>query len=167
MDYFKIALSVQKKLKNSFLIETELRNGVMAQHILEFSNELMAKGYQVACQFLEKKMHKEAQAAFFFLSVINSSTHEYWLGLGMATQLCHEYEKAIDAYEIAALCDLYSPTPYFYLAKCLFAIHDQEASLEALNLAIEIADEREEYTELIEQAKKAKKLLLLEKGYES
>ena len=57
----------------------------------------------------------------------------------MSTQLCHEYEAAIDAYELAAICDISSPIPYFYLAKCLFAIHDRESALKALDLAIETA----------------------------
>jgi hypothetical protein len=53
-----------------------------------------------------------------------------------------------------------SPVPYFYLAKCLFAIHDRESALQALNLAIESAGELEEYTELKQQAEMAKEILL-------
>ena len=78
----------------------------------------------------------------------------------MSTQLCQNYEAAIDAYELAALCDISSPIPYFYLAKCLFAIHDRESALQALDLAIETANELEQYAELKQQAKMAKEMLL-------
>ena len=80
----------------------------------------------------------------------------------MAAQRSGEYEAAIDAYEMAAILDIDSPVPYFYLAKCLFAIHDRESSLQALDLAIEYAADREEFFDLKLQATEARKLLILD-----
>jgi tetratricopeptide (TPR) repeat protein len=73
-----------------------------------------------------------------------------------------DYEAAIDAYEMAAMHDITSPVPYFYLAKCLFAIHDRESALQAIDLALEYAEESSDYDELKEQAKAARALLLKE-----
>ena len=78
----------------------------------------------------------------------------------MSTQMLGDYEAAIDAYEMAAICKLESPVPYFYLAKCLFAVHDRESSLKALDLAIEYAGDDFEFIELKDQAILARDLLL-------
>ncbi len=78
----------------------------------------------------------------------------------MATQMCQDYEAAIDAYELAAIADIANPVPYFYLAKCLFAIHDRENALQALDLAIETANDLEKYADLKQQAEVAKQIIL-------
>lgn len=156
---FKLSKKAKEKLKNKALLKRELAEGKTAQEIMGFSDESMAKFYRAAYQIFEHGRYKDAANAFLFLATLNPHNHEYWLGLGMATQMCHDYEAAIDAYELAALNEITSPVPYFYLAKCLFAVHDRENALQALNLAIESADEIEEYADLKQQALAARKLL--------
>lgn len=161
---FRLSEEAKKKLKNKKLLKKELADGKTAQEIMGFSNETMAKFYKAAYFLFEHKRYTDAANAFLFLATLNPHHHDYWLGLGMSTQMSHEYEAAIDAYELAALCDISSPVPYFYLAKCLFAIHDHKSALQALDLAIETADEIDEYAELKWQAKKAKEILLKHEG---
>lgn len=157
---FQLSKKVKAKLKNKKLLQKELAEGKTAQEIMEFSDETMAKFYRAAYLLFEHKRYQDAANAFLFLATLNPHQHEYWLGLGMATQLSQDYEAAIDAYELAALYNIESPVPYFYLAKCLFAIHDRESALQALNLAIETADDIEEYAELKKQAEQAKEMLI-------
>lgn len=157
---FHLSKEAKEKLKNKELLQKELAEGKTAQEIMGFSNATMAKFYRAAYLLFEHEKYKDAANAFLFLATLNPHNHEYWLGLGMATQLCHDYESAIDAYELAALHEISSPVPYFYLAKCLFAVHDRENALQALDLAIETADGIEEYAELKQQAETAKSLLL-------
>jgi type III secretion system low calcium response chaperone LcrH/SycD len=157
---FQLSPKVKKKLKNKKLLKKELSEGKTAQEIIEFSDATMAKFYGAAYQLFEHKRYKDAANAFLFLATLNPYNHEYWLGLGMATQMCQDYESAIDAYELAAISNLSSPVPYFYLAKCLFAIHDRESALQALDLAIETANNIPDYQELKQQAIMAKKILL-------
>jgi type III secretion system low calcium response chaperone LcrH/SycD len=157
---FQLSKKVKDKLKHKEQLKAELAAGKTAQEILEFSDSTMAKFYRAAYYLFEHKRYSDAANAFLFLATLNPHHHDYWLGLGMATQMCQDYESAIDAYELAALCDIASPVPYFYLAKCLFAIHDRESALQALDLAIETAGEIEDYEELKHQAQEAKRLLL-------
>lgn len=157
---FKLSKKVKEKLKNKALLKKELAAGKTAQEILEFKNETMAKFYKAAYHLFEHKRYTDAANAFVFLVTLNPHNHDYWLGLGMSTQMCGDYEAAIDAYEMAAVIDSESPVPYFYLAKCLFAIHDRESALQALDLALEYADDRSDYIELKQQALAARKLLL-------
>jgi type III secretion system low calcium response chaperone LcrH/SycD len=157
---FSLPDEMKEILRASTSLKKALEQGRTAQEILKFSDEKMGKFYQNAYQLFELKMYEDASCAFLFLATLNPHNHDYWLGLGMATQLCHEYEAAIDAYELAAIIDIDSPVPYFYLAKCLFAIHDRESSLQALELAIETAGEKEEFAELRRHAEMAKEVLL-------
>jgi type III secretion system low calcium response chaperone LcrH/SycD len=157
---FRFSSEIKQQIKDRAALKKELILGKTPQELAHFSHATMAKFYQAAYQLFEQKKYKEAADAFLFLATFNPHFHDYWLGLGMATQLLHDYEGAIDAYELAALCDMTNPTPYFYLAKCLFAIHDRESAMQALDLAIETASQDEAYEELRQQAEHARDILL-------
>ena len=157
---FRLSRKAIAKLKNKALLKKEIAAGKTAQEIIGFSDEIMAKFYGAAYQLFEHRRYSDAANAFLFLATLNPHNHEYWLGLGMASQLAHGYEAAIDAYELAAITNIESPVAYFYLAKCLFAIHDRESALQALDLALELAGDSQEFAELKGQAEAAKILLL-------
>lgn len=116
---FKISKKVREKLKNKEFLKKELAAGKSAQQILGFSDKAMLKFYEAAHTLLEHQRHKDAANAFLFLATLNPYKPDYWIGLGMALQLLHDYEPAIDAYEMAAIYNVENPIPYFYLAKCL------------------------------------------------
>lgn len=157
---FKLSKKAKLKLKDKEKLKKELAAGKTAQQIMGFTDEAMAKFYGAAYRLFEARHFRDAANAFLFLVTLNPYNHDYWLGLGMATQMNGDYEPAIDAYEMAAICRLESPVPYFYLAKCLFAIHDRESALQALELAIEYSGEGLEFSTLKQQAIAARDLLL-------
>lgn len=161
---FKLSDEAKAKLKDMEQLKVEIAQGKTAQEIIGFSNATMAKFYGAAYRLFEHRRYPDAANAFLFLATLNPYNPDYWLGLGMATQMSQDYESAIDAYELAALSNIASPIPYFYLAKCLFAIHDRESALQALDLAIETAGESDEYLELKQQAEAAKQILLKHEG---
>src|ERR1700728_2512971 len=119
---FKLSKKVKEKLKDKAYLKREFAKGKSGQEILGFSDETMAKFYRAALQLFEHQHHKDAANAFLFLVTLNPFNHDYWLGLGMSTQMSGDFESAIDAYEMAAIYDMDNPVPYFYLAKCLFAM---------------------------------------------
>lgn len=151
--------TLQSRLEDRNELKQALGNGQFPQEILQLSAEQMARFYSAAYNLFQQHHYKEAADAFLFLIALNSTNHDTWVGLGMATQMLGDYEGAIDAYELAAACELDSPVPYFYLAKCLFAIHDRENALEAIELALEYSADRSSFEELHRQAQAAKKLL--------
>lgn len=159
---YKILLTeeVKKRLKDKRFLEKEFASGKSAQEILEIDNKKMANFYRAAYQLFEYKRYEDAANAFYFLVTLNAYNYDYWLGLGMASQMCKEYETAIDAYEMAINCELENPVPYFYLAKCFFAVHDRENALSALELALEYSEGHEEFQELLQQALTAKNIIL-------
>lgn len=158
-DGFNLSEKVKEKLKNKDLLKKEFADGKSAQEIMEITDSSMAEFYTAAQHLFENKRYQEAANAFLFLVTLNSYNYEYWLGLGMSTQLCRNFEAAIDAYEMAVICELDNPVPYFYLSKCFYAINDKENALNAIDLAIEYSEENEEFEEIRTQALAAKKLL--------
>ena len=156
---FKISKKVKEKLKNKKLLKKEMAEGKTAQEIMGFSNDAMAKFYGAAYRLFEHRRYEEASNAFLFLVTLNPYIHDYWLGLGMCAQMMGDYDAAVDAYELAAMCQLDSPVPYFYLAKCLFTMKEKESALQALELAIDYSGEQPEFYELKQQAIKAQRLM--------
>lgn len=160
---FNLSKKVKAKLKNKKLLKKELSEGKSAQEIMGIDNETMSKFYAAAYRLFEHHRYADAANAFLFLVTLNTYNHDYWLGLGMSTQMNGDYESAIDAYEMAAICELDNPVPYFYLAKCLFAMHDRESAVQALDLALEYSADRPSYGDLHHQAQAAKNILVRSK----
>lgn len=150
---------VKKKLQHPEKIKKELHEGKTAQEVLELSDSIMEQLRSRAQNFFEMGRYIDSADAYLFLVTMNPHKADYWIGLGLSLQMSKEFDGATEAYEMAALCQENDPVPYFYLAKCLFALHEREATLQALELAIEYADGLPEYKELKEQALKAKQLL--------
>ena len=159
LDEFKLSTKVKELLKDREKMKREIAKGKSLQDIIDLSDEAMGEFYKAAYKLFENRHFVNAADAFLFLVTINPNIPEYWIGLGMATQMCGDYETAVDAYEMAAMYEIENPVPYFYLAKCLFELHERDSTLQALDLAIEYAGDNEEYEDLKKQAIAAKKLL--------
>ena len=159
LDEFKLSKKAQKKLKNKKQLKKEFSQGHTPQEIIGYSNETMAKFYGAAYHLFENRHYKDASDAFLFLVTLNAYNHDYWLGLGMSSQMCGDFDLAVDAYELAAICNMENPVPYFYLAKCLFAMHDRDSALQALELAIEYSHDTPDFADLKKQALAAQTLL--------
>lgn len=157
---FRISKRAKEKLKNKKLLKKLLAEGYTAQEILGFKDEALAKFCEAGYRLFENRRYKDAANAFLFLVTLNPHQNDYWIGLGMSAQMLGDFESAINAYEMAAICDIENPIPYFYLAKCLFAIHDRDSALQAFDLAIEYAADITEFQDIKEKAIEAKKLLL-------
>ena len=157
---FKLSKKAKAKLKNKKLLEKELAAGKSTQEILELSEKSMEKFYAAAMLLLENRHFTTAAEAFLFLATLNAYREDYWIGLGRATQLNGDYESAIEAYDVALICKPENPVPYFYLAKCFFAMHDREKALQSLNLAIEYSEEFADYMDIKQQALAVKLLIV-------
>lgn len=156
---FKLTQKGKNKLKNKDLLQKELAKGKSLQEILEIPEATMLNLYKAACHLFENHHYVEAADAFLFLISLNGHSPDYWIGLGMATQMYGDFEAAIDAYEMAAVYQIENPIPYFYLAKCLFAMHKKQSAIQAFEISIEYAAEIPAYQELKAQAITALQLL--------
>lgn len=138
----------------------QLSEGKNFSEILGFDQEILSHFYRVAYELFQKKQYADALDAFLFLTSIEPSNFDFWIGLGMTIQVQGRIQLAIDAYEIAALIDLENPIPYFFLSKCFFAIHDRASSFEAIELALEYSNGKLEYSQLNQHAEEVKQMML-------
>jgi type III secretion system low calcium response chaperone LcrH/SycD len=159
MDSFAIAPEALEKIRNKESLLREFQSAPTPGAILGLSSDTLAKFYRSALHLLEERHYAEASKAFLFLVVVNPSNFDCWLGLGMSVQMLGDYEGGIDAYEMAAFLNVENPVSYFYLSKCFFAMHDRENSKQALEMAIEYADENPDYAALKHQAQAALALI--------
>lgn len=159
LNEFKISAEAKEKLKDKEHVEIEFMRGKSAQEVLGFSHETMAKFYRAAYHLFEEHQYVDAANSFLFLVTLDYHQYDYWLGLGMSTQMYGDFEFALDAYEMAANYQIDNPVPYFYMAKCLFAMHERKSAEHALELAIEHAGDIPEYEDLKNQAIAAQELL--------
>jgi len=153
-------LAKEKRLNDENWLRREIQKGKSAQEILEISNEEMAEYYEAAHLFFEKEKYSVAFDIFHHLVTLNPRVNEYWIGLAMSSQMCGDYEGALDAYEMASFTEVESPVPYFFLAQCLFALHDSENAILALDLAVEFAADQTEFQEIKMQAIQVKNTFL-------
>lgn len=151
-----LSKEIVNKLADKEKVLANLRSHRGGQALFEYSDELMETFYKKAHHMLEEGKVNESIDSFVFLVTLNATHSEYWMGLGAALQMGHDYEAAIDAYEIAAIYNIEHPLPYLYLAKCLFAIHDRKSALQSLELAIAYAGDEEEYASIRIEAENAR-----------
>lgn len=156
---FVVARSVAEKLRDREWVDKQLELGRKGRELFAWGEESVVVGRQIAHSLMEQGKYVEAEDALLFLVTIDPDNQELWLAMGIAAQYQGTFERAIDAYEVAAMCGLENPMPYWYLAKCFFALHERDHALQAVELALEVAAGREEYRSLIEEAEEAKKWL--------
>lgn len=150
-----LSKKTQAKLENEKEVQKELAEGKNIDDILEISPDQMQILYKAACHLFEEHHYADAADAFLFLITLNFQNSQFWIGLGMSTQMSGNFESAIDAYELAAIYEPENPIPYFYLAKCLFAMHERQSASLALEMAIQYAGDIEQFQELKTKALEA------------
>lgn len=148
-----------KTTNNIDLIKKDLAEGRTAQEILEIPQEEFNSYLAVAEFFLKDERYSDATDVLLFLVTLNPHYTNAWILLGLSLKGGEFFEEAIDALEMAAFCALEDPRPYLYLGSCLFAIHERETALEALEMAIEYSEGFSEWEDVYKEAVKAKERL--------
>lgn len=155
----KISKAIEQKCRNKFLIQSVLKEKSNVKEILALTNESFGHLCGIANDFLKQKRYSDAANAFLFLATVAGDNAESWIGFGMASQYLGDFENAIDAYEVAATCQIDNPLPYLYLAKVFFALHQRERASEAIELALFHAADKAEYQQVKEEALRAQRHL--------
>jgi type III secretion system low calcium response chaperone LcrH/SycD len=152
LDEFQIPQEALERMNDPVVIKKYLDEKTPFQEILGFSDETMEKFYTVARRLFEKQEYEKAAEAFMFLTTLNPFAHHYWLGLGMAEQLCGEHHGALMAYGMAMMTDKNDPLPHYHSAACYKLIHDPNNAAISLELALKHSEGRKEFKTLREQA---------------
>lgn len=138
-----------KPLTLHSLLEMGLKDPSLTyQQKLGISNEVLADYYKVAAQLLEEKNWKDATDAFLFLTFLNPSFYEFWMGIGIAQQSQQKYDKALIAYIMAEAIEPKSPLPSANLFQCHLALGEQERAELDWHQAIDLCGDQSEFSKL-------------------
>jgi type III secretion system low calcium response chaperone LcrH/SycD len=86
-------------------------------------------------------------------------------GLAAARKMQGKYEEALKAYALAGLIDMDNPEHSFYAAECFFALDQMPACAQALDGALGLIDDEEQYKDLSKKIHRMKNNLK-EQSYE-
>ena len=78
--------------------------------------------YAAAYNLVDIGQYEKGERVFEFLNFLNHYDTRFWLGLGVCRQLRRDYEKAIEAYSMAAINAVSSPVPPLRAAECHLAL---------------------------------------------
>jgi len=159
MEEFKIPEEALERLVDPKILIKLIKEGKTFQQILEYSDETMDKFYKVGYESFEKQNYEKSAEIFTFLTTLNPTIFNYWLGLGMSEHMLEDDHAALLAYAMASMVDASNPIPHYHSASCYRSILDDESAHASLDLCILHADDKEEHRQLLEQARKAKKML--------
>lgn len=83
---------------------------------------------------------QESTQVFEVLCLRKPLEYPHWFGLASSFQETGRYEKALNAWAMAAILDRSSPHPHFHAAECCFSLGQIEEAKTALNAALARAD---------------------------
>ena len=78
--------------------------------------------YAAAYNLVGIGQYEKGERVFEFLNFLNHYDTRFWLGLGVCRQLRKDYERAIEAYSMAAVNAVASPVPPLRAAECHLAL---------------------------------------------
>lgn len=87
--------------------------------ITDATLELLYKGGQ---SLFAMSRYADAESSFTFLTIVDSLQYSFWIGLGHARFHLGKQIQAVNAYQMASLCDPFALWPYFYSANCYEAL---------------------------------------------
>lgn len=160
MDDFQVPEDAFEKIKDPIAFWQQIDEGKTFQEILGYSDDLMEKFYKVAYSYFQDQDYETASEAFSFLTTLNPTVFNYWLGLGMSEQMCEDFDSALVSYEMAAMVDVTNPIVHYHSATCHRSLLDDESALRSLDLCLHNAGDREEFADFRGIAIEAKERIL-------
>jgi hypothetical protein len=98
---------------------------------MHFSEETYKWIYDIGYKAFQAANYKNAKAVFFFLTKVNSSCADYWVGLGISQRNLNEKEEALNSFSIASLLNPEHPSSRYNSSELYLELgQTQDALLE-------------------------------------
>ncbi len=91
--------------------------------------------YQIAHVHYSQGNYAEAVNLFRLLTILDTRSKKFWMGLAASLQLSKEYTAAVTAYEMVICLDPTAIVVHFHVADCLFANQQKKEAIFALECA--------------------------------
>lgn len=110
-----------------------LSKGASVAQLTGVSKETLEGLCGVARNLYVAGNYKDAQVVFQALSIYDANDMRFWMGLGGCRQALEEYERAAEAYQMAAVAsNLKNPEPLLYAVRCLVKLNRREDAIAGL-----------------------------------
>lgn len=154
------SLGLQKK-QEEFM--KNLEKGTSLQEICGMSSNTLNVLYQAAKHLYDHEQYNEASDAFAFLCMLNGTLAPLWMGFANSEYLCGRYEQALYGYAIAFQMDPEDLDCHVASAKCYEEIHQIDNAVNALELALLVIEEKNEFADvkqyILQEKQRLKKML--------
>jgi type III secretion system low calcium response chaperone LcrH/SycD len=105
------------------------------ENIRKLSPSSIETLYHVAFTHYQNGKYQSSKAIFYLLTTMDSRGRKHWMGLGASFQAAKQYQKALQAYEVAAALDPADFFVHLHAANCLFELGNRKEALFALDCA--------------------------------
>ena len=140
----QIAEAVDKDIKD--LAKKLFQDGATLGEIKGITQRELNAVYQMGLGFYNTGRYDAAEKVFTFLVMFDHLESKYWLAAGAVQQVKKNFEKAKAAYSQAALLDIHSPKPQYYVAECFLALGQKDDAVASLDTLLEYCTGTDEVT---------------------
>lgn len=144
----------RQPLESSFaeLANNMFKHGMLPKDALGINPNFFEGIYAQAYRLYNTGKYAEAIHLFRMLILVNSTESKYVLGLAACFHMLKEYKNAIQLYTMCSVLDTQNPIPYYHSSDCFIQLKDYLSAMISLEMAIQKAGNRPEYTKLKERA---------------
>lgn len=129
-----------------------LKEGMTPKDAFGVSSNVLESVYAQAYRLYNTGKFVEAIHLFRILILMNTTEPKYTLGLAACFHMLKEYKNAIQAYTMCTVIDPVSPIPHYHASDCFIQMKDSLSAMISLQMAIDKAEGKAEYTKIKERA---------------
>lgn len=125
-----------------------MKQGMTTQEATGMDSKFLEGLYAQAYRLYNTGKYVEAGHMFRSLILLNSMESKYILGLAACFHMLKEYKNAVQTYTICSVIDPQDPLPYYHSSDCFAQMKDHLSAMLYLELTINAAGDRPEYSKL-------------------
>jgi type III secretion system low calcium response chaperone LcrH/SycD len=129
-----------------------LKKGGTLQKMYQMTDSDIEMMFVAASRYMGRQEYEDAADAYLFLTFLNPYRTDFWIGLGEASRLSEQLDRAIDAYQMASHYDAEDPRPYFHAGSCMIRKESYGEALHQMMLAVEHCQGKDEFGSMREVA---------------
>jgi len=154
VNYFSLSalLDAKKIIENANQFEQLLSKGKILQHLMGFSNELMAEKLQIAGDVYRRQEYEKARDIYAYLALLNPYVLPSWMGLAASQMHLKLYSDAVKSYSMASFVKKDDPAPYYLASYPYLQLDQVEDAIKSLVIASEVSKKDHHYQNIEKQS---------------
>jgi len=122
------------------------QDGKTIKEMKGIDDDQMEALYGIAYNYYSADKLEDAIRTFSMLAMLNPYDSKYWKGLGASLQVQKHYEKAAEAYGMAATtAGIHDPTPHFHAGECYTHLKQFKDACIAFEMASDLASNKPQF----------------------